>query len=456
MTFKTLEFDQLRHRVRGSVIDRASDGYDEARGVFYGGIDSRPGAVVRVADPADIAAVLEFVRDGDLDLAVRSGGHSPAGHSTTDGGVVIDVRDLTEIEIDSDARTVWAGTGLTAVELSKAVGEHGLAVGFGDTGSVGIGGITLGGGQGFLSRRHGLTIDSLLSVEMVTADGNILMVDADKHPDLFWALRGGGGNFGVATRFKFALSPVDRVVGGLIVLQATPESVAGFVAESETAPEELTTIGNIMSCPPMPGVPEEMVGQTVIMGLILWCGGIAEGHRVMDRFRALGEPVVDMLDEIAYPDIYMPEDEDYQPLAIGMNGFTDSIDTLKITTLLDAIETSDAPLRVVQIRTLGGAIARVPADATAFAHRDRSFMINVAAFYESQEERPRREAWVKDLLGTLTDGDDAVYVGFLGDEGPDRVRAAYPGGTWQRLRQVKAKYDPGNLFHRNQNIPPGG
>lgn len=456
MSTRNLDIGELRSRVRGAVIEPSDEGYDLARRIFYGGFDSRPAVVVRVAGATDVAVVLEMVRGTGLDLAVRSGGHNPAGYSTSDGGVVIDVRDLTDLDLDANARTAWAGTGLTAAQFSDAVGEHGLAVGFGDTGSVGIGGLTLGGGVGFLSRKHGLTIDSLLAVELVTADGRVLVVDDESHPDLFWALRGGGGNFGVATRFKYSLADVDRVVGGLIVVPATSAAVARFVDESETAPEELTAIVNVMTCPPMPGVPEELVGKTVIMGLVMWCGDIEEGHRVMDRFRSVGEPVIDTLGEMAYPDIFMPEDEGYQPLAIGLNGFSDGIDSNGIATLLEAIDASDASLSVVQIRALGGAIARVPGEATAYAHRDRSLMLNVAAFYESEEDRPRREAWVRDLFKTLTHGDDSVYVGFLADEGADRIRSAYPGDTWDRLRRVKREYDPDNTFRLNQNIPPRG
>jgi FAD/FMN-containing dehydrogenase len=452
----TPDIDALATLLSGRLITPDDQDYDEARRVFPGALDRRPAAIARVADAADVAVVLGYTAEAGLDFSVRSGGHSPAGSGVVDDAVVIDVSDLNDIDIDAATRTVWAGSGLTAAELTKTLGEHALAVGFGDTGSVGIAGITLGGGQGFLSRKHGLTVDSLLAVEIVTAAGEVLLADHENHPDLFWAVRGGGGNFGVVTRFRYALQPVDQIIGGMLVLPATPETVAGFLGLSESAPDELTTIANVMSCPPMPFLPEDVVGQTVIMGLLAWCGDLDEGREVVDRFRSLAEPLADFVGEIPYPEIYGPEDEDYRPVATALTGFTDDIDSSAIGAILDAIASSDAPMRVTQIRPMGGAISRVEADATAFAHRDRGWMINVASFYETTDDLSRREGWVRGLFSTLTGGDQAGYVGFLADEGAERIRAAYPGGTWERLREVKAKYDPENRFHHNQNIPPAG
>jgi len=446
--------DMLAARLDGRLIVPGDSDYDETRQVFYGGLDPHPAAIARVTHAADVAAVLDYVGEDGLDFSVRSGGHNITGSAVIDDAVVIDLRDLTGIDVDPETRTVWAGSGLSAAELSNALAEHGLAVGFGDTGSVGIGGITLGGGVGFLSRRHGLTIDSLLAAEIVIASGDVLIADDDNHPELFWAVRGGGGNFGVATRFRYALQPVDRIIGGMLMLPATAESVAGFLELSESAPDDLTTIANMMSCPPMPFLPEEVVGQTVIMGLLAWCGDLDEGRDVVDRFRSLAEPLADFVDEFGYPEIYAPEDEDYRPLATGITGFTDFIDSEDIATILEAIAASDAPMRVTQIRAMGGAISRVDNDATAFAHRNRAWMINVASFYEGPEDLPRRQAWVDELFSRLTGDDDAGYVGFLGDEGEERIRAAYPGLTWERLREIKSKYDPDNRFHHNQNIPP--
>ena len=217
----TLEPDALRGTIRGTVIGPDDEGYDAARQVAPGDIDRHPALIVQVADAGDVATVIGLARETGLELAVRSGGHSNAGHGVTEGGIVIDLRGMKGLRIDPDSRTVWAETGLTTLEVTAATAEHGLVVGFGDTGTVGIGGITLGGGVGYLARKHGLTIDSLLAAELVTADGELLMVDDDHHADLFWAIRGGGGNFGVATRFKYQLHPLGGFVGGFLFLPAS-------------------------------------------------------------------------------------------------------------------------------------------------------------------------------------------------------------------------------------------
>ncbi|MGH8873479.1 MAG: FAD-binding oxidoreductase [Acidimicrobiia bacterium] len=451
---RALDLERLRREVTGRVITSGDAEYDNTRTLFAGGIDTHPGVIVQVADGSDVATVLATARETGLDLAVRSGGHSAAGHGSTEGGIVLDVRGLKALEVDLESNTAWAESGLTAAEYSSGTGAHGLATGLGDTGSVGLGGIALGGGIGYLVRKHGLTIDSLLAAEIVTADGDLVVADVGSHPDLFWAIRGGGGNFGVATRFRLRLQPIDTIVGGMMILPATTDTIVGFIAEAEAAPEELSTIANVMTCPPMPFVPEELHGTLVIMGLLAWCGDIDEGQKVMDRFRALAPPIADMVQPIPYPEIYPPEDEEYRPLAVARTMWADSFEQGTAETILEYLEDSDAPMRVAQLRVLGGAMARVPNEATAFAHRERKMMINVASFYEGPGDLPRREAWVSDFAKTLSDGDLTGYVGFLADEGEDRVRAAYPGPTWERLRQVKAKYDPTNLFRLNQNIPP--
>ena len=271
-TMSTISIQQLQDDLNGRVIGPGDAEYDEARTIFYGGFERKPAVVVRVADASDVARVVSLARETGLELAVRSGGHSTAGHSVTEGGIVLDLSDMKGLEIDVEARTAWAETGLTAGEYTTAAAAHGLATGFGDTGSVGIGGLTLGGGVGFLVRKHGLTIDNLLAADVVTADGQLLRVDSDTHPDLFWAIRGGGGNFGVATRFQFRLQEVDTIVGGMLILPATPDVIAGFIAEAESAPEELSTIANVMTAPPMPFLPEEYHGRLVIFGLLAYAG----------------------------------------------------------------------------------------------------------------------------------------------------------------------------------------
>jgi FAD/FMN-containing dehydrogenase len=445
---------QLRTQLRGRVITPADPPYDQARTIFYGGFDRRPSMIIQAADAADVAQVVALARETGLELAVRSGGHSPAGHSVLDGGIVLDLSAMRALDIDTEACTAWAQPGLTAGEYSTAAAAHGLATGFGDTGSVGIGGITLAGGIGYLVRKHGLTIDNLLAAEVVTADGQVLHTDLDSHPDLFWALRGGGGNFGVAIRFQFRLHSVGTVVGGMLLLPATPEAVAGFIAEAEAAPEELSTIANILPAPPLPFLPASQHGQLVIMALMVYAGQVEAGQRAVAPFRALATPLADLVRPMPYPEIYPPEDPDDHPAAVGHTMFVDQVDRQVAETIVEHLQASDASVRVAQLRVLGGAMARVPAEATAFAHRRSKIMATVAGFYDGPADRPVRQAWVDQFAAALHQRDDGAYVGFLTDEGPARIRQAYPGSTWDRLVQVKARYDPGNLFHHNHNIPP--
>jgi FAD/FMN-containing dehydrogenase len=451
---EVISIDKLRTDIQGRVIGPGDAEYDEARTPFYGGIDRRPAVIVRVANDTDVARVIALARETGLELAVRSGGHSIPGHSVSEGGIVLDLADMRAIDIDPDGRTVWSETGVTAVGFANAAHEHGLALGFGDTGSVGIGGITLGGGVGYLSRRYGLTIDDLLAADVVTADGEVRRVDAEREPDLFWAIRGGGGNFGVATRFRYRLHELPTVVGGMLLLPATAESIAGFVALAEAAPEEFTAIANVAKAPPMPFVPQEAHGKPAIMSLVCYAGGAEEGERVLAPFRALGEPFADMVRPIPYPEIYPPEQEGYRPTATAHNMFVDTIGVPEAETILEHLATSTAMMGVAQLRVLGGAVARVPNDATAYAHRDSRIMVNIAALYQGTEEAEQHLPWVRGFADALRQGDDGVYVNFLADEGEERIRAAYPGGTWDRLREIKARYDPTNLFRLNQNIPP--
>jgi FAD/FMN-containing dehydrogenase len=442
----------LREQLRGAVIEPGDAGYEDARQVFYGGFDRRPAAIARVASADDVARVIEVARTSGLELAVRSGGHSVAGQSVTEGGIVLDLSGMKATEIDPGSRTVWAETGLTASELASAIAEHGLAVGFGDTGSVGIGGITLGGGVGFLSRKYGLTIDDLLAAELVTADGEVLQASERSHPDLFWAIRGGGGNFGVATRFRYRVHELPRVYGGMLMLPASVETVSRFLELADAAPEELTTIVNVMPAPPMPFVPAEHHGRPTVIAFVCFAGTGEEGERALAPFRAIAEPLADMVREVAYPELYPPEDPNFHPLAWGENLLVDAIDRAAVETIVERVEAAAPAFRVAQIRPLGGAVARVPNDATAYAHRDRPYMVNVGALIEAPEQRDDAIAWVHETATRIQRGPVAAYVNFLEDEGQDRVRSAYPGPTWDRLLEVKRRYDPDNLFRLNQNI----
>src|SRR5262245_345938 len=347
----------LRGSITGRVIAPEDAGYDDGRTLFYGGFDRRPAVIVRPADADDVVRVVSAAREAGLELAVRSGGHSLAGHSVTEGGIVLDLSDMRAIEVDPVRRTAWAQTGITAAEYSAATGAHGLVTGFGDTGSVGIGGITLGGGVGYLVRTHGLTIDDLLAADVVTADGRLLRVDEQSDPDLFWAIRGGGGNFGVATRFQFRLHELPSIVGGMLILPATPEVIAGFVAEADAADEELSSIVGVLPAPPMPFIPAEHHGRLVVLALMCFAGPAEAGQRALAPFRSLATPIADMLRPMAYHEIYPPEQPGFHPTAVTHTMFVDGIDLGEAKSIVEFLESSDAPMRAVQIRVLGGGMA---------------------------------------------------------------------------------------------------
>ena len=451
----SISIPELRDRFDGRVTGPDDPGYDQARKVFYGKWDRRPAAVIRPTSAAEVARVVGLARDRGLELAIRSGGHSLAGHSASDGGIVLDLSAMTALEVDRQSGTAWAQTGLTAGAYTKAVGADGLATGFGDTGSVGIGGLTLGGGVGFLVRKHGLTIDNLLAAELVTADGQILQVDHDHHPELFWAIRGGGGNFGVATRFRFRLHELPGIVGGMLLLPAAdPGVIEGFMAAAAAAPEELSAIANIMVAPPMPFLPPQAHGRLILMALVAYAGDAEAGERALAPIRALAEPLADMLQPMPYAGLFEPAGDMEVTEESARSLFMDTVDAAAAATIVEHLQASTAPMAVAQLRALGGAMARVPADATAFAHRDRRIMAGVGAVYDQAADKPVHDAWADGFAAVLRQGDPGVYVNFLADEGPGRVREAYPGATWDRLVEVKRRWDPDNLFRRNQNIPP--
>jgi len=448
------EIAALRSSLTGEIIEPEDPRYDKARSLFYGGIDKRPAAILRVANAQDAARVIQYARETGVELAVRSGGHSPVGSSLSDGGIVLDLHDMRRVEVDVAKRTAWAETGATAVEFATAAGAHGLGVSFGDTGSVGLGGITLGGGVGYLVRKHGLTIDNLIAAEIVTADGTVRRIDAEHEPDLFWAIRGGSGNFGVATRLHFRLQQVDPFVGGMLMQPASAQFIHDFIAISAAAPEELTTIANVMPAPPMPFVPAEWHNKLVAMSFVCYAGGGDAAERAIAPLRELATPIVDMVKPMPYAQIYPPEDDSYHPIGTGRNMLVDAIDKRSAESMIEYLSSSPATFSVAQLRVLRGAVARVPDDATAYAHRRRFAMINIGNLVQSVDELTAIKPWVDSFEKAIQRGPEAAYVNFLMDEGPERVRRAYPAGTYERLMKVKRQYDPTNLFRLNQNIPP--
>lgn len=439
----------------GTIVLPADSAYDTAREVHNARFGRRPALIVRAADAKDVAAAVRFAAHHGLELAVRSGGHSLKGDGTSDGGVVIDLSPMKGLLIDPEARLAWAQTGLSAGEVTAAAAAHGLAVPFGDTASVGIGGLTTGGGIGFLTRKHGLTVDHVVAAELVTADGRILSVDERTHPDLFWAIRGGGGNVGVVTRFVYRLVEVGTVVGGGIVLPATADAIAGLVRAARQAPDELTLISYVMAAPPLPFIPPDRVGEHVLMVLGVFAGDLDAGQAAWAPIRALGEPIADLVGPMPYPAIY-------QLTAAGeargggsiRSWFADDLDLADAECVLDLMRDAPSPAVITQIRVFGGAMARVAPGATAFSQRDAGVLVAAMGLFEGGQDPTAIDAWTTRVFEVFAPKRTGVYVNFLGDEGHARIRSAYPHGAYETLASIKRRHDPLNLFRLNQNVPP--
>ncbi len=454
----SISIAEIRGLVRGRVIAPGADGYDAARTVFYGGIDRHPAVIVKAADADDVSRVVSFARDKGLELAVRSGGHSTAGHSVTEGGIVLDLGDMKALQIDAAARTAWTEPGLTAGEYTLATHAHGLATGFGDTGSVGIGGLTLGGGVGYLVRKYGLTIDDCWPPRSSRPTARQLHLDRDRRtPDLFWAIRGGGGNFGVVNTLQVPPARDCRTsTAECWCCPPRPKVIAAFVAAAQAAAGG--ALGHrqhhARAAHAVPGQrapwQDDRAGDA-------WStpARAQQRRRPWLHSALLAAPLADMLKPMPYPEIYPPEEAGYHPMGAGRNMFVDHVD--EIGGRPDP--RSPAPFHGVfrghsDCACWAGPWPAFPVDATAFAHRKSPIMLHVASLYEKPEERAQHEAWAEESMTALRQADTGAYVNFVGDEGPARVRAAYPSPTWERLVDIKRKYDPANLFRLNQNIPP--
>lgn len=435
----------------GQLITPSDADYEAARRVFAVHADRRPAVVVRPTDAAQVARAVMLARESGLPIAVRSGGHSLAGHGVSDGAV-IDLSAMGSVEIDPGERIGQALGGTSAGTYTAAAGRYGLATGFGDVSVVGIGGLTLGGGVGYLTRKYGLTIDSLLAAEVVTADGDVLEASEDSHPDLFWALRGGGGNFGVVTRFRFRLHDVSSVVGGMLILPARAALLQAVAEQAAAAPDELTVMCSAMTAPPMPMIPSDYHGQPVIMVMLCYAGEAEAGNQAVADFRALATPIADTVQPTTYPEM-LADGPGSRPVIASSSTYIDEIDADTAELVLDRLRASRAARAAVEFRALGGAVARVPADATAFAQRDRRFVATPSAMFDELSEKPDHVAWANQLARSLG-GSDGGHLNFMMDEPTERIRDAYPGATWDRLREIKRRYDPDNVFRLNQNIPP--
>src|SRR4051812_39220866 len=439
----------------GTIIRPDDESYETARQVHNATFDRHPSLIVRAASAADVARTVVFAREAGLELAVRGGSHSLAGYGTVEGGIVLDLGAMKGLHIDADRRRAWAQPGLTAGEYTAAVNAHGLATPFGDTGSVGLSGLTLGGGIGWLVRKYGLAIGAPVSVELVTADGRLPVASETEHADLFWAVRGGGGNFGVVTRFQFKLYPVGQIYGGALFMPATREVLQALQPIAASAPEALSTISFLMSAPPAPFIPAEVVGKATLAIMFVFDGDPEAGAAAIAPFRAVATPLAEMVTPMPYVGIYqMLAAAEQRSPASHRSLFLDGLDDDVVDTILDFTARHTSPLAMTQIRILGGQMARVDADATAFAHRDAPVLLTIITPFADPADLPVHQAWTVAFYDALTPHGVGVYSNFLEAEGQGRVHEAYPNGTYERLAEIKRRYDPNNLFHLNQNIRP--
>jgi FAD/FMN-containing dehydrogenase len=444
----------------GSVIRPDESGYDAARAIWNAMHDRRPALIARPQSPQDVAAAIRYARAEGLLIAVRGGGHSMPGHSSCDDGIVIDLRALSQIRVDPHARRATVGGGALLGDVDRATQEHGLVLPAGVVSHTGAGGLTLGGGVGRLMRRYGLTIDSLLSAEIVTAGGQILRASADQHPDLFWALRGGGGNYGVVTEFEFALHELSEL---LVLATFHPLDEARVVIErgrdemaDPSARDELLWTSFLRRATDVPWMPPQFVGRPGIMSLVEWSGDPADGRPLLDKIRDELQPAASDLSVV--PFLFMQTITD-DLFAHGLRtyikaGFADDLADGLIDALLDRAASLKSPISQVELLALGGAIATIDQNATAFPFRQARWLVNIPATWRDPADDEREIAWARGTYAAvkpyLSEGN---YVNFMGDDADDTAAGAY-GRTIERLQRVKALYDPDNVFRLNQNIKP--
>jgi FAD/FMN-containing dehydrogenase len=456
----TIDDERLRDSVRGQVIGPGDDGYDEARSIWNGAIDRRPAWIARCTGVADVVAAVRFARERDLLVSVRAGGHGVGGHAVCDGGLVIDLSPMKGIRVDPVTRTARAEAGVLWGELDRETQLFGLATVGGIVTHTGVAGLTLGGGIGWLMRKHGATVDNLLSADVVTAEGELVTASEDESPDLFWGLRGGGGNFGIVTSFEYRLHPVGPiVVAGPVFhpLEDAPEVLRFYREFIAASPDELTTIFELSVAPPAPFLPEEVHGKPIVMVGACYAGSPKQGAEVVRSLKEFGRPIVDLLE----PKPYTALQSMFDPMVPhGWHRYWKAAELPPLTD--DAIETlvaqasaQTSPKSYCIVFQLGGALGRVAEGHTAFGQRGAAHNVNINAVWtEDDAEADRHITWTREFFDALQPhAGDHVYVNFLGDEGADRVRAAY-GSNYERLVELKRAYDPTNVFRLNQNIPP--
>jgi FAD/FMN-containing dehydrogenase len=450
--------ESLQERVRGQVITSSDAAYDEARAVYNAMIDKRPSVVVRCADAGDVMASVDFARESGLDLSVRGGSHSVPGFGTNDGGVVIDLSPMNGTRVDPRQRTARAEGGCTWGGFNHATYAFGLATTGGVISTTGVGGLTLGGGIGYLSRGFGLSLDNLLSADVVTADGRFVVASEKENDDLFWAIRGGGGNFGVVTSFEFKLHPVKDILAGIFFfpIERTRDVLKFYREYVATAPEEMGLFPAFQIAPPLPFIPESEVGKTFCIIVSCWAGAPDKGERAMAQIRQAAPIVAELVTPMPYPAMNSLFDALLPP---GLQHYWKASFATELTDGAIAAHVEHGPKvpvvnSTMHIYPINGACSRVPSDATAFAYRDAKFATVIAGMWPDPADNTQNTKWVKDYYKALEPHSlSGGYVNFMAGDDQGRIRDNYKG-NYDRLVSIKKKYDPGNLFHMNQNIKP--
>ena len=454
----TLTLDTLRAQVRGAVIGTDDEGYEQARHVFNGMIDKHPSVIVRAANAGDVIAAVNHAREGRLNLSVRGGSHSVPGFGTNDGGVVIDLVNMRGVRVDPGAKIARAEGGATWGDFNAATHAFGLATTGGIISTTGVGGLTLGGGIGYLSRRYGLSLDNLISADVVTADGKLRICSDEENQDLFWAIRGGGGNFGVVTSFKFKLHPVKDIYGGPMFFElsdgkALLEFYRDFI---KTAPEELGGFPAFQIAPPLPFIPEKRHGETLALFVACWAGGIDKGEKALKAIHDVAPVVAEMVGPMPYPALNSAFDGLYPP---GLQhywkaNFVKELTDQAIAAHLEHGPTVPALSTTVHIYPINGACHQIASDATAFAYRDANFATVIAGMWPDASQNKANIKWVRDYYdATAPQSEEGGYINFMSEDDQGRIKANYKG-NYNRLTQIKKEFDPDNLFHMNQNIKP--
>lgn len=451
--------DELRPRFRGAMLRSGEEGYDDARRIWNGAIDRRPALIARCAGADDVAAAVRFARERDLRISVRGGGHSIAGHSVCEGGVMIDLSLMRSVRVDAERKVARVSGGALWSDVDRACAPHGLATTGGIISHTGVGGLTLGGGLGHLMRRHGLTVDNVLAVELVTAEGEHLRVDADSEPELFWGLRGGGGNFGIATAFEFRLHRVGPIIlGGPIFwpIEEMPRVLRFLRDFAPQAPDELGITLSIAAAPPAPFLPLERFGKPITGVVLAWAGDLDEGEKAIAPLRDVAPAIAQVVRPIPYVALQgmldggAPHGRCYYWKSHRFETFPDQL----IETFASRVESVEAPFWQLNGWAVGGAASRVDPEATAVGQREVGFDLNVVAAWPPSDPRAEEYVeWVRQGHGQMEPHADGVYANFICDEGDEGVRAAY-GERLARLVALKDRYDPANVFRLNANIAP--